>query len=85
MSLNAQRILIVGGSSGIGLETARLAARQGAVVLIAGRNPERLRAAERSIGMAVRGMEADFTDEASVARLMEGAGRIDHLGVTARK
>ena len=79
MSLNSQRILIVGGSSGIGLETARLAAQRGAEVLIVGRNPERLRAARRSIGMDLQEMKADFTDETSVARLMERAGRIDHL------
>ena len=58
MSLNSQRILIVGGSSGIGLETARLAAQRGAEVLIAGRNPERLRASGHSVGMGVQGMEA---------------------------
>lgn len=83
MSLNSQRILIVGGSSGIGLETARLAAQRGAEVLIAGRNPERLRAAGQSVGMGVQGMEADFTDEASVARLMDRAARIDHLVLAA--
>ena len=83
MSLNSQRILIVGGSSGIGLETTRLAAQRGAEVLIAGRNPERLRAAGQSVSMGVQGVEADFTDEASVARLMDRAGRIDHLVLAA--
>lgn len=69
MPLGSQRILIVGGSSGIGLETARLAAQQGAEVLIAGRSPERLRAAGRSIGRDLQGIEADLPDETSVARL----------------
>ena len=78
-----QRILIVGGSSGIGLETARLAARQGAEVLIAGRSAERLRAVERSVGMGLQGLDADATDETSVARLMQRAGRIDHLVLAA--
>ena len=48
-------------------------------MLVAGRSAERLRAAERSVGMGLQGLEADVTDEASVARLMQRAGRIDHL------
>ena len=83
MPLTDQRVLVVGGSTGMGLETARLAAARGAEVLIAGRTPERLRAAEQAIGERVRGIPADFTDQASVRQLMESAGRIDHLVLAA--
>src|SRR5690348_8754664 len=45
MRLDNKRVVIIGGSSGIGLETARLALAEGALVTIAGRSEDRLRRA----------------------------------------
>ena len=45
MSLAGQKVVVIGGSSGIGLATAELAKREGAEVIIASRNAERLKAA----------------------------------------
>ena len=45
--LAGQKIVVVGGSSGIGLATAELAKAQGAEVIIAARNAERCRRADR--------------------------------------
>ena len=41
---------MIGGSAGIGLETARRARAEGAEVILTGRNPERLDAAAREVG-----------------------------------
>ena len=45
MTLQDQRVVVLGGTSGIGLATARLAAAQGATVIVASSNPESVKAA----------------------------------------
>jgi NAD(P)-dependent dehydrogenase (short-subunit alcohol dehydrogenase family) len=40
--LAGQTVVVIGGSAGIGLETARLARAEGAKLVLAARNPERL-------------------------------------------
>ena len=49
MRLDGKQVVIVGGSSGIGLETARLALAEGASVTIAGRSEDRLRRAAENL------------------------------------
>jgi NAD(P)-dependent dehydrogenase (short-subunit alcohol dehydrogenase family) len=92
MRLEGRHLVIIGGSSGIGLETARLALAEGAFVTIAGRSEERLRRAaetlgnSRAVGTAggrVRLVVADVTDESSVRALFEGEPRVDHLFLPA--
>jgi NAD(P)-dependent dehydrogenase (short-subunit alcohol dehydrogenase family) len=83
MSLAQQRILIIGGSNGMGLAAARSLARQGAEVLVAGRSQARLDAALATIEGRAAGYVADFTDPASLAALFERIGRIDHLVLAA--
>ncbi len=51
-ALAGQTVVVIGGSAGIGLETARLAHAEGADVVITGRNQERLDQAARVIGAA---------------------------------
>lgn len=83
MSLAQQRILIIGGSNGMGLAAARSLARDGAEVLIAGRSQAKLDAALATIEGRAAGYVADFTDQASLAALFERIGRIDHLVLAA--
>jgi NAD(P)-dependent dehydrogenase (short-subunit alcohol dehydrogenase family) len=84
-TLNGKKIVIVGGSSGIGLGVAAAALENNAEVVIVGRSPEKLRAAERELGAdrSVRSLAVDMTQEAEVARLFDDVGAFDHLVSTA--
>jgi 3-oxoacyl-[acyl-carrier protein] reductase len=69
MNLNNAAILVTGGASGIGLETARLLISQGAKVAICGRNLERLEQAAASVGALP--IRADVSVEADVKRMVQ--------------
>ncbi len=79
--LAGKKIIVVGGSSGIGLATAELAKAEGADVIIASRNAERVKTAAAKIG--ARGIPADVTSDQSVADLFRACGTTDHVVVSA--
>ena len=81
MLLKSKTVVVVGGSSGIGLATAELARQEGAEVIIASRNRDRLMPAADRIG--ARPIVADVTDDDSVAALFRACGPVDHVVVTA--
>jgi NAD(P)-dependent dehydrogenase (short-subunit alcohol dehydrogenase family) len=81
MTLKGKKIVVVGGSSGIGLSTAELAKAEGAEVIIASRNADRLNAAAAKLG--VTAIPADVTSDESVAGLFRACGPVDHVVVTA--
>jgi len=81
--LQGKRVVVVGGSSGMGQATAKLLAEQGASVTIASRSKEKLRAAAEAIGHSVVTCELDMTDETQVQAFFEMTGSIDHLVITA--
>jgi NAD(P)-dependent dehydrogenase (short-subunit alcohol dehydrogenase family) len=77
--LLGQTVVVIGGSAGIGLETARLARAEGAEVILTGRNPERLEHAARELG-ALSTAAFDATDLDGLERFFDGLPRpIDHL------
>ena len=82
MQLQGAHVVVVGGSSGIGLAAAQLAKREGATITIAGRSAERLAAAQRTLGEA-RTVVADIADEAAVRDIFSGIQRIDHVVISA--
>ncbi len=84
-TLTGEKIVVIGGSSGIGLGVAAAALDAGAEVVIAGRSAERLRAALAALGRdrRVTGLAADITQEASLTRLFDSVGPFDHLVATA--
>jgi NAD(P)-dependent dehydrogenase (short-subunit alcohol dehydrogenase family) len=81
--LLGQTVVVIGGSAGIGLETARAARAEGAEVVLTARTPERLERAAREVG--ARSTAAfDATDFDAVARFFaELPDPIDHVLVTA--
>jgi NAD(P)-dependent dehydrogenase (short-subunit alcohol dehydrogenase family) len=80
--LLGQTVVLIGGSAGIGLETARRARGEGADVVLTGRNPERLERAAREVD--ARSTAAfDATDEEALKRFFDGLpDPIDHVLVT---
>ena len=77
-----QTVVVIGGSAGIGLETARLARREGADVVLTGRNPERLEQAARELSARSSAFDAD--DAAGVKRFFdELPAPIDHVLIAA--
>jgi NAD(P)-dependent dehydrogenase (short-subunit alcohol dehydrogenase family) len=81
--LLGQTVVVIGGSAGIGLETARAARAEGADVVLTGRNPERLKQAALDVD-ARQTAAFDANDPASVKRFFEDApDPIDHVMVTA--
>jgi NAD(P)-dependent dehydrogenase (short-subunit alcohol dehydrogenase family) len=81
--LLGQTVVVIGGSAGIGLETARLARSKGAEVVLTGRNQERLEHAARELD--ARSTAAfDAADPDRLARFFEDLpAPIDHIMVTA--
>lgn len=81
--LAGQTVVVIGGSAGIGLETARQARAEGADVVLAGRSAERLEKAEREVG-AKSSVALDAHDPASLSAFFDSlAGPLDHVMVTA--
>jgi len=78
-----QRVVIVGGSSGIGLAVAEEAASQGADVVIVSSKAERVQEALKSIGGEARGEAVDVSDEKAVESFFTNLGAFDHLVFTA--
>jgi len=81
--LAGQTVVLIGGSAGIGLETARRARAEGAEVILAGRDPDRLAQAAQEVG-ARRTAAFDASDTAALERFFrELPAPIDHVLVTA--
>jgi NAD(P)-dependent dehydrogenase (short-subunit alcohol dehydrogenase family) len=80
--LLGQTVVLIGGSAGIGLETARRARAEGADVILTGRDPERLARAAREVD--ARSTAAfDATDAAELKRFFDDLpDPIDHVLVT---
>jgi NAD(P)-dependent dehydrogenase (short-subunit alcohol dehydrogenase family) len=83
VTLTNQRIVIIGGSSGMGLATARAAVAAGAAVTIASSDRGRLDAALAGLPGNCDGDVVDTRSEADVAALFARVGELDHLVYTA--
>lgn len=83
MDLDGKHVVIIGGSSGMGLATASAAAAAGAKVTIGSSGQSRLDAALAALPGDCKGVVVDVRNEASVAEAFTGIGELDHLVYTA--
>lgn len=80
-----ERVLIAGGSSGMGLALAERLLREDCAVTIVGRSKEKLAAAHEKLGPSpqLAAFAADITQEDQVASLLAQCGHLDHIVCTA--
>ena len=85
MEITGQKVIVVGGSSGMGLAVVRAAQARGAHVMMVGRTEEKLKQALETLDTPERvtPITADITREEDVRALFEAVGPFDHLVVTA--
>ena len=83
MKLTDQTIVVMGGSSGIGLATAHAAAEAGALVIVAGRNRDKLALAVAGRGDKARGEPIDASDRGALDAFFARVNHLDHLVIAA--
>lgn len=80
-TLNGQKVVVLGGTSGIGLAIAKAAKADGALVTVASSSAAKVEATKKELG--VEGRAIDLTNEPAIASFFESVGPIDHLVYTA--
>lgn len=83
MTMKGKRIVVLGGSSGIGLATAQEAAREGASVVIASSRKARVDEAVATLPTGTEGYVLDLADSDAVRAFFARLGSFDHLVFTA--
>ena len=82
-TLNGQRIVLIGGTSGFGFATARAAASEGAAIIVASSSKAKVDEAVAQLPAGVEGHVLDITREGSVEAFFTKIGEFDHLAITA--
>jgi len=82
-SLLGKKVILLGGTSGFGLETAVVAADAGALVVVVSSNQQKVDAALQVLPKGSKGFAVDLGDEKQVELLFKNIGEIDHLVFTA--
>ena len=82
-NLSNQKVVVIGGSSGIGLATAKLVASKGGLVTIVSSSQQRIDKALDELPEGCKGFVTDVTNESEVKALFEKIGLFDHLIFTA--
>jgi NAD(P)-dependent dehydrogenase (short-subunit alcohol dehydrogenase family) len=83
MGLQGQKVVVIGGSSGIGFAVAKGALADGARVTIGSSNPQNVEAAVAKLGPGASGHAVDVKTEADVAAFFDKIDGLDHLVYTA--
>lgn len=79
MQLQGKKVVVIGGSSGTGLKTAQVAVQEGATVVIASRQKEKLQAVSKKIGSHVITKCLDIRNRQQVQDFFDQIGIFDHL------
>lgn len=82
-NLANKKVLILGGSTGLGLATAKAAAAEGAIVTIVSKNPGRLAEATQQLPPSATTYSVDLSSEAAIQSFFDTFGKFDHLVYTA--
>ena len=82
-TLRDQRIVVIGGSSGIGFAVAQGALAEGAAVIVGSSSADKVAKAAERLGEGSSGFPIDVKDDASVASFFDSVGAFDHLVFTA--
>ncbi|MDF3337462.1 SDR family oxidoreductase [Mycolicibacterium septicum] len=83
MNLKNARVLVIGGTSGIGLGVAEAVADRGGIPIVVSRNQSNVDRALAGLGGNGRGMTVDLRDPTSLSHLVDEVGQIEHLVFTA--
>jgi NAD(P)-dependent dehydrogenase (short-subunit alcohol dehydrogenase family) len=83
MSLKNARVLVIGGTSGIGLGVASAVAEHGGIPIVASRQQSSVDRALATLPDNARGVTVDLTDTTALDRLADEVGAIEHLVYTA--
>ncbi len=83
MSLKDKRVLVIGGGSGIGYAVAELAVAEGASVVVASTNAEKVAAAAKKLGSQASSAVLDVSIEKNVQQFFSDNGKFDHIAFTA--
>lgn len=83
MNLKNARVLIIGGTSGIGLGVAEVVADRGGIPIVVSRSQSNVDRAVAELGENARGMTVDLGDPASLGHLVDEVGQIEHLVFSA--
>jgi NAD(P)-dependent dehydrogenase (short-subunit alcohol dehydrogenase family) len=83
MSLDEQRIIVLGGTSGIGLAIAQAAAKEGATLVVASSRQESVDRALAALPKGAKGRALDLSDEPAIRGFFATVGAFDHLVFTA--
>jgi len=82
-SLAGKKVVVLGGTSGIGLATATAAADEGAQVTVASSNPARVEQALKQLPASAAGKVVDLSREDEIEKFFRTIGTFDHLVYTA--
>ncbi|MEM8765546.1 MAG: SDR family oxidoreductase [Bacteroidota bacterium] len=83
MNLKEKKVLVIGGTSGIGKAVARLAHEHGAVVILTGRNGENANRVAKTIGLSVIGTQLDVDNDLEVKTVFGAIDTLDHIYIAA--
>ena len=81
--MEERTVVVVGGTSGLGLEVARHYADSGRRVMISGRDPERSAGVATELGESVTGVAMDLSEPGSIGPALGGVGGVDRLVIAA--
>jgi len=83
MTLKNSLVVVLGGSTGIGLATAKAAKSEGAQVIVTGRSTEKLQRAQAELGTDARTVMLDVADETGTQKFFQELAHVDHVFITA--